>query len=91
MAPRLLIILGEEKDFFDVRGLEESAGRLRKLYDLLGAPDRFATPPSQKHEPPAEVPERDRGDAREPGGDDVAEGVGFLMRDGSYERQRSDD
>lgn len=42
LAPRPLILLGAEKDFFDVRGLEESAGRLRLIYDLLGKPEQFA-------------------------------------------------
>lgn len=40
MAPRPLIILAQEKDFFDVRGAEESYERLRHLYQLLGAEDR---------------------------------------------------
>jgi dienelactone hydrolase len=37
MAPKPVIILGQEKDFFDVRGLQESFTRLRQLYKLLGA------------------------------------------------------
>ncbi len=37
MAPKPVILLGEEKDYFDVRGLEESFARLKNLYKLLGA------------------------------------------------------
>jgi len=37
MAPKPIILLGQEKDFFDVRGLEESFNRLKHLYKLLGA------------------------------------------------------
>jgi dienelactone hydrolase len=37
MAPKPVILLGQEKDFFDIRGLEESFGRLKHLYKLLGA------------------------------------------------------
>ncbi len=37
MAPKPVILLGQEKDFFDVRGLEESYMRLKQLYRLLGA------------------------------------------------------
>ncbi len=40
MAPRPIVILAQEKDFFDVRGAEESHARLRRLYGLLGAEDR---------------------------------------------------
>lgn len=40
MAPKPLIILAQEQDFFDVRGAEETYGRLRRLYGLLGAEDR---------------------------------------------------
>lgn len=39
MAPKPVMLLGQEKDFFDVRGLEESFARLQHLYRLLGAPD----------------------------------------------------
>ncbi len=42
MAPRPVIILAKEKDFFDVRGTEEAYGRLQKLYDLLGYPNNIA-------------------------------------------------
>lgn len=37
MAPRPVILLGGERDFFDARGLEEAFGRLKHLYRLLGA------------------------------------------------------
>lgn len=37
MAPKPVILLGNEKDFFDARGLEESFTRLKHLYKLLGA------------------------------------------------------
>ncbi|MEJ7691505.1 acetylxylan esterase [Daejeonella sp.] len=37
MAPKPVILLSQEKDFFDVRGAEESYERLKKLYKLLGA------------------------------------------------------
>ncbi|MBI5771358.1 MAG: acetylxylan esterase [Verrucomicrobia bacterium] len=39
MAPRPVILLGGERDFFDARGLEEAFGRLKNLYRLLGAED----------------------------------------------------
>ncbi len=41
-APQPLILLTEEKDFFDVRGSEEVFARLRHLYRLLGHPDNVA-------------------------------------------------
>jgi dienelactone hydrolase len=37
MAPRPVIILAKERDYFDVRGSHEAYERLRKLYRLLGA------------------------------------------------------
>jgi len=37
MAPKPVIILAKEKDFFDVRGSEEAYQRLTRLYELLGA------------------------------------------------------
>lgn len=37
MAPKPVILLGQEKDDFDVRGLEKSFDRLKHLYRLLGA------------------------------------------------------
>lgn len=39
MAPKPVIILGKERDFFDVRGVEEAHARLQRLYGLLGQPD----------------------------------------------------
>ncbi len=42
MAPRPVIILAKERDFFDVRGAEEAYARLRRLYSLLGKPDSIA-------------------------------------------------
>ncbi|HYT74629.1 MAG TPA: prolyl oligopeptidase family serine peptidase, partial [Vicinamibacterales bacterium] len=39
LAPKPVIILAKEKDFFDVRGAEEAYGRLKRLYELLGAPE----------------------------------------------------
>jgi dienelactone hydrolase len=41
MAPRPVLILGKEKDFFDVRGTEEAYRRLERLYTLLGATDNI--------------------------------------------------
>ncbi|HTZ75345.1 MAG TPA: acetylxylan esterase [Candidatus Aquilonibacter sp.] len=38
-APKPVILLDEERDFFDIRGVEEAFGRLRALYKLLGAED----------------------------------------------------
>ena len=37
LAPKPIIILAKEKDYFDVRGAEEAYHRLRRLYALLGA------------------------------------------------------
>ena len=37
MAPKPVIILAKEKDYFDVRGAEEAFARLKHLYALLGA------------------------------------------------------
>ena len=39
MAPKPVIILAKEKDYFDVRGAEEAFARLKRLYGLLGAED----------------------------------------------------
>jgi dienelactone hydrolase len=39
LAPRPVIILAKEKDFFDVRGSVEAYQRLKRLYALLGAAD----------------------------------------------------
>ena len=37
MAPKPVILMGQEKDYFDARGLEVSFARLKHLYTLLGA------------------------------------------------------
>ena len=42
MAPKPIIILGKEKDYFDARGNEEAYLRLKRLYKLLGAEDNIA-------------------------------------------------
>lgn len=39
---RPLILLGQERDPFDARGLEQSYGHLRQLYTLLGSADNVA-------------------------------------------------
>ncbi len=39
MAPKPVIVLAKERDFFDARGSEEAYERLKKLYTLLGAPE----------------------------------------------------
>lgn len=42
MAPKPIIILAKERDYFDVRGSEETYERLRRLYRLLDAEDNVA-------------------------------------------------
>jgi len=42
MAPKPVILLGKERDYFDVRGNEEAYLRLKRLYALLGAEDNIA-------------------------------------------------
>ena len=42
MAPKPVIILGKEKDYFDARGLEEAYGRLSRLYGLLGVKENIS-------------------------------------------------
>lgn len=42
MAPKPVIILTKERDFFDVRGSEEAFARLKQLYTLLGHPENIA-------------------------------------------------
>ncbi len=42
MAPKPVIILAKERDYFDVRGAIEAYERLKRLYALLGAPDHIA-------------------------------------------------
>ena len=41
LAPKPIIILGKERDYFDVRGVEEAYARLSRLYQLLDAPDNI--------------------------------------------------
>ena len=42
MAPKPIVILAKEQDFFDVRGSEEAFARLKRLYTLLGKPDNIS-------------------------------------------------
>ncbi len=42
LAPKPVIVLAKEKDYFDVRGSEEAYQRLKRLYALLGAEDNVA-------------------------------------------------
>jgi dienelactone hydrolase len=37
LAPKPVILLGKEKDFFDIRGFDTSFARLQQIYRLLGA------------------------------------------------------
>jgi len=39
LAPKPIVILAKERDYFDVRGAQEAFQRLKKLYSLLGKPD----------------------------------------------------
>jgi dienelactone hydrolase len=41
-APKPVILLDEERDFFDVRGMQVAFARLKKLYTLLGAPENIS-------------------------------------------------
>lgn len=40
LAPKPVLILAKERDYFDARGSIEAYERLRQLYTLLGAPDQ---------------------------------------------------
>ncbi len=40
-APKPVVVLAKEKDFFDVRGAEQAAERIRQVYRLLGAEENF--------------------------------------------------
>ena len=40
-APRALMLLGQANDYFDPRGLDETLGHLKKIYRLLGHPERI--------------------------------------------------
>lgn len=42
LAPKPVVLLTKEGDFFDVRGGEKAYGDLRKLYGLLGAQENIA-------------------------------------------------
>ena len=42
MAPKPIVILTKERDYFDVRGGEEAFKRLKRLYTLLGKPDNIS-------------------------------------------------
>jgi hypothetical protein len=42
MAPKPVIVLAKERDYFDVRGSLETFARLKRLYTLLGKPDEIA-------------------------------------------------
>jgi dienelactone hydrolase len=42
LAPRPVVVLAKEQDFFDVRGSEEAFARLKRLYTLLGAADNVS-------------------------------------------------
>jgi len=42
LAPKPIIILGKEKDYFDARGTEEAYARLKRLYTLLDAEENIA-------------------------------------------------
>ncbi len=41
MAPKPVLILAKERDYFDIRGTESAYGRLQRLYRLLGAEDQI--------------------------------------------------
>jgi len=42
MAPKPVIVLGKERDYFDARGTEEAYARLQRLYRLLEAEDQVS-------------------------------------------------
>ena len=42
MAPKPVVLLVNEKDYFDIRGAHEAFERLKKLYRLLGAEENIA-------------------------------------------------
>src|SRR5512143_3040108 len=42
MAPKPVILLTKERDYFDIRGAEAAYGRLRQLYRLLKAESNIA-------------------------------------------------
>ena len=42
MAPKPVVLLGKERDFFDARGIEEAYARLQRIYKLLGAEENIS-------------------------------------------------
>jgi dienelactone hydrolase len=42
LAPKPIVILAKERDYFDARGSEEAYARLKRLYQLLGAEENIA-------------------------------------------------
>lgn len=42
LAPKPIVILGKEKDYFDARGTTEAYGRLKHLYRLFGKEDNIS-------------------------------------------------
>lgn len=42
MAPKPVLLLGKERDYFDLRGTTEAYTRLKRLYQLLGAEENVA-------------------------------------------------
>ena len=42
MAPKPVVLLAKERDYFDVRGTEEAYARLKRLYTLLGHPENIS-------------------------------------------------
>jgi dienelactone hydrolase len=42
LAPKPIVILAKERDYFDVRGSEEAFQRLQHLYGLLGHPENIS-------------------------------------------------
>ena len=42
LAPKPVILLGKERDYFDARGIEEAYARLQRLYQLLGREEDVA-------------------------------------------------
>ncbi|MBK9166325.1 MAG: acetylxylan esterase [Bryobacterales bacterium] len=42
MAPKPVILLGKERDYFDARGFEESYWRLKRLWGMLGKEENLA-------------------------------------------------
>ncbi len=42
LAPKPIVILAQEKDFFDARAAEEAYDRLKRLYRLLGAEENIS-------------------------------------------------